>query len=221
MSNIFKIKRGTSTPNIDQLAEFELGYITDQNILYIGKRPSPARIISTHAPGEESITFGGIDRVNAVFNIRFNSISETLEFNYLSQDGLDKIEVLLAELDPEGNLNLTGDLNTTGNLNTTGILNIKNTGTSKIAGDLNVTGEIIESGARTSRGTSSFRGSGLERTVAHGLGAVPAAATAFPTTNPEGYLGEVWIRFDKTNLYIGNTGTYTGALSWTAFGQKV
>ena len=97
---------------------------------------------------------------------------------------------------------------------------LRTTGNATIDGDLDVKGEIVEAGSRTSRGTSNFAGSGGEVTIAHNLKGMPAAATAFPIDNPDGYLGEVWIRFDAVNLYIGNTGTYEGAMSWTAFGVK-
>ena len=69
-----------------------------------------------------------------------------------------------------------------------------------------------------SRGVSNFAGNGQEVTIPHGLSAKPTSAYAFPTVNPEGYLGEVWIRMDATNLYIGNSGSFTGAMSWTAIG---
>ena len=63
-------------------------------------------------------------------------------------------------------------------------------------------------------GTSLFAGSGLEKTIPHGLGSIPTSAYAFPKVNPEGYLGEVWVRFDATNIYVGNTGSFTGAMVW-------
>lgn len=69
-----------------------------------------------------------------------------------------------------------------------------------------------------SRGTSNFGGNNQEVTIPHGLSVVPTSAYAFPTVNPEGYLGEVWIRMDATNLYVGNSGSFTGAMSWTAIG---
>lgn len=66
------------------------------------------------------------------------------------------------------------------------------------------------------RGISNFAGGGNEVTIPHGLGVTPTAAYAFPTSNPEGYLGEVWIRMDDTNLYIGNSGSFTGEMCWVA-----
>lgn len=65
-------------------------------------------------------------------------------------------------------------------------------------------------------GESTFIGSGQERTITHGLSKTPIAAYATPKANPKGYLGEVWIRFDATNLYIGNTGSFSGAFTWMA-----
>lgn len=69
-----------------------------------------------------------------------------------------------------------------------------------------------------SRGISNFAGNNQEVTIPHGLGIKPTSAYAFPTANPNGYLGEVWIRMDETNLYIGNSGSFTGEMSWTAIG---
>lgn len=69
-----------------------------------------------------------------------------------------------------------------------------------------------------SRGISNFAGNGQEVTIPHGLPVTPTSAYAFPMVNPEGYLGEVWIRMDETNLYIGNSGSFTGEMSWVAIG---
>lgn len=69
-----------------------------------------------------------------------------------------------------------------------------------------------------SRGISNFAGDNQEVTIPHGLSATPTSAYAFPTINPEGYLGEVWIRMDETNLYVGNSGSFIGQMSWTAIG---
>lgn len=68
------------------------------------------------------------------------------------------------------------------------------------------------------RGTANFAGGGQEITIPHGLTSAPVAAYAFPTADPQGYLGEVWIRMDAVNLYIGNSGSFTGTMSWTAIG---
>ena len=66
------------------------------------------------------------------------------------------------------------------------------------------------------RGTSTFAGQGNERAIAHGLGATPEAAYATPTVDPQGRLGEVWIRMTSTHLYVGNSGSFTGGMSWVA-----
>lgn len=76
----------------------------------------------------------------------------------------------------------------------------------------------VKGGGETG-GLSAFAGSGNEVTIPHGLEGVPVSAHALPTENPQGYLGEVWVRFDATNIYVGNTGSYTGAMSWTAVPQ--
>lgn len=66
------------------------------------------------------------------------------------------------------------------------------------------------------RGTASFAGNGGEVTIPHGLPTTPTSAFAVPTENPDGYLGEMWIRMDATNIYVGNSGSFTGEMSWTA-----
>ena len=67
-----------------------------------------------------------------------------------------------------------------------------------------------------SRGRDVFAGGGNEVAIPHFLDVIPVAAYAFPLTDPQGYLGEVWIRMDAENIYVGNTGSYKGALAWTA-----
>ncbi len=66
------------------------------------------------------------------------------------------------------------------------------------------------------KGTSIFAGNGNEVTIPHGLGAVPTSVFAVPISDPEGYLGEVWIRANATNIYVGNSGSFTGVMNWTA-----
>ncbi|WP_105618490.1 phage tail protein [Vallitalea okinawensis] len=87
------------------------------------------------------------------------------------------------------------------------------TGTAYINGSKILT---TASGSGVKGGSSTFVGNGGERTIAHGLGSSPTAVSAMPKANPNGYLGEVWIRYDSTNIYVGNTGSYTGALVWMA-----
>lgn len=68
-------------------------------------------------------------------------------------------------------------------------------------------------------GSSTFVGFGNERTIAHGLGETPSYVSATPTANTGGNLGEVWIRKDATNIYVGNTGDYVGAFDWYVQGS--
>lgn len=77
-----------------------------------------------------------------------------------------------------------------------------------------VDGDITQH--KVAKGRSYFPGAGNEITIAHQLGVVPVAAFATPIEKPNGYLGEVWIRLDATNLYIGNTGSSTVQMSWVA-----
>lgn len=65
-------------------------------------------------------------------------------------------------------------------------------------------------------GSSSFAGNGTEVTIPHGLGTTPININITPTSNPNGYLGEVWCRKDATNIYVGNTGTAMGTFDWSA-----
>lgn len=57
---------------------------------------------------------------------------------------------------------------------------------------------------------TNFVGNGSEVTIPHLVGRRPAAVNFVATSNPNGELGDTWVRFDETNVYIGNTGTFTG-----------
>lgn len=63
-------------------------------------------------------------------------------------------------------------------------------------------------------GSSDFGGGGLEVTIPHGLSRTPSFANAVPSEDPKGTLGEVWVRIDATNIYIGNSGSFKGELTW-------
>ncbi|MBD8523916.1 hypothetical protein MKY88_24405 [Lysinibacillus sp. FSL R7-0073] len=74
-----------------------------------------------------------------------------------------------------------------------------------------IDGEFRDVGAgKVSFGYGSFVGNGNEAIVAHGLGISPIGISALPTSNPNGFLGETWVRADNKNIYVGNTGSYTG-----------
>lgn len=64
-------------------------------------------------------------------------------------------------------------------------------------------------------GLGNFRGDGQETTIAHGLRETPIGISVFPTANPQGYLGEVWVRSDSRNIYVGNTGSYRGQFRYS------
>lgn len=70
--------------------------------------------------------------------------------------------------------------------------------------------------ADTNHGTGSFSGGGNETVIPHGLGLTPSVYYVTPTENPNGFLGESWIRANDTNLYVGNSGSFTGAFLWIA-----
>lgn len=71
-------------------------------------------------------------------------------------------------------------------------------------------------------GSINFLGKGEELQIEHGATltngtmATPKAVFVTPAGNPYGTLGEVWTRWDSDGyIYIGNTGSYTGAGNWT------
>lgn len=72
-------------------------------------------------------------------------------------------------------------------------------------------------------GKANYSGDNLETIIPHnivdmdGNAKTPYTCIAMPDDNPQGYLGEVWVRWDDVNIYVGNTGTYTGTFTWTAF----
>lgn len=76
---------------------------------------------------------------------------------------------------------------------------------------------------RQASGSSNFAGDNLEVAIVHGIvdsnsnPLIPTGYSVYPSANPQGYLGEVWVRATATHLYVGNTGTYKGQLKWTAF----
>lgn len=65
-------------------------------------------------------------------------------------------------------------------------------------------------------GSSTFVGQGSTRTIAHGLGSPPSSVSVTPTANPNGYLGEVWVIKDTTNIYVGNSGSAIVSFDWIA-----
>lgn len=63
-------------------------------------------------------------------------------------------------------------------------------------------------------GSSTFAGLGAEVTIPHGLDSTPNFANVVAISNPAGDLGEVWVRKDATNIYVGNSGAHTGSFSY-------
>jgi hypothetical protein len=98
-------------------------------------------------------------------------------------------------------------------VNDTLVAYVDSTGIKDAVGNPYVVGGISSTG-----GTASFAGSGAEITIAHGVGAIPSGVSATPTVDPGGYLGEVWVRKDATNIYVGNSGSFTGSFDWIAVG---
>lgn len=74
-----------------------------------------------------------------------------------------------------------------------------------------VDGSFRDVGAgKVAFGYGNFSGNGSETAIIHGLGTTPIGIAVSPTANPNGYLGETWVRSDATKIYVGNTGSYTG-----------
>lgn len=74
---------------------------------------------------------------------------------------------------------------------------------------------------RAVHGTGNFSGNGKETIIQHGIlnhagqKVVPKTVYFSPVANPFGCLGETWHREDSDNIYIGNTGSYTGLFKYT------
>lgn len=66
-------------------------------------------------------------------------------------------------------------------------------------------------------GMGSFAGGNQEVTITHGGGKAPQFVDVRPSENPGGFLGEVWVRWDETNIYVGNSGSFTGGFSYLAY----
>jgi hypothetical protein len=65
-------------------------------------------------------------------------------------------------------------------------------------------------------GSSQFTGNEGETKIAHGLGSMPSVVIIIPSENPDGYLGEYWVRKDSTYIYVGNSGSATTGFTWIA-----
>lgn len=72
-------------------------------------------------------------------------------------------------------------------------------GTVNLAGDSNTV--VITHGAKNRKGKS----------------VKPYYCTFVPNENTMGCLGEYWISWDNETMTIGNTGSYTGEVTWIAF----
>lgn len=78
----------------------------------------------------------------------------------------------------------------------------------------------------TKSGTANFKGGGQETTVLHqcvgfdGSKKIPNFISITPVENPQGTLGETWVRKDNTNFYVGNTGSYTGKFDYIVFYEQ-
>lgn len=84
-----------------------------------------------------------------------------------------------------------------------------------------IDGEIRDTeNVRHKFGTSNFAGSNSEKTIAHGCldskgkKVIPKFVEIIPNSNPNGTIGEVWVRQDNTNIYVGNTGSFTGRFQY-------
>jgi hypothetical protein len=71
-------------------------------------------------------------------------------------------------------------------------------------------------------GTANFPGLSREITIEHGIkdtqgvSVTPIFCSYCVHQDTGGRIGEVWMRWDDTHIYVGNTGSYTGAFTWIA-----
>ena len=102
-----------------------------------------------------------------------------------------------------------------GNVDNTSDLNKPVSTATQNALDLKLSIADIPSGPKNA-GIAAFSGLGGETTVAHGLSGTPTFINAIAASNPLGHLGEIWVRADATNIYVGNSGEFTGNFRWVA-----
>lgn len=71
-------------------------------------------------------------------------------------------------------------------------------------------------GNKIKGGTNIFGGTGVTKTIAHGMGVKPTAVSITPNSTLTGNIGEWGCTFDATNIYVYNTGTAKTNFSWLA-----
>lgn len=89
--------------------------------------------------------------------------------------------------------------------------------TSLVAAINELSAKSVDMDAFFQTGSGSFAGNNREVTIPHGKGKSPKFVEVQPSQNPGGYLGEIWVRFDQANIYIGNSGSFTGGFSYLAY----
>lgn len=73
---------------------------------------------------------------------------------------------------------------------------------------------------RATSGIGNFPAQGKEVAIPHlckdafNNKVIPKYVGITCQANPQGLLGEYWARKDDTNIYVGNTGSYTGRFEW-------
>jgi len=65
-------------------------------------------------------------------------------------------------------------------------------------------------------GNNTFNAS-IGATIAHGLGSNPSSVQITPNENPDGYLGEIWVTCDDTNINVYCSGSATTGFYWVVF----
>ena len=85
-------------------------------------------------------------------------------------------------------------------------------------------GKFRDAGSnRECHGSAKFSGQNKETVIPHnivnnsGTRVVPKFVGITCCGNPQGRLGEYWVRKDDVNIYVGNTGSYTGYFDYMAY----
>jgi len=74
--------------------------------------------------------------------------------------------------------------------------------------------ELLEQLGLSAQGGSSTFAGGAGRVLSHNLGHQNYHINVWPTENPQGELGEVWIVKGDDTATVYNSGSFTGGFTW-------